>query len=608
MRSPHPSASSRLTVEDLFAESDLGLRLVAGRQGVGRQVLGVHVSEIPDPTRWINPGDVLLTTGVSIRDSEELQRRLVRVLSESGMSALGLGVGVYMHRTPAAVLEEADALGLPVFEVPFETPFKAVISFVLDSLMNRNVYLLRRRLSVQAHLLSALLEERGTDYLVSSLAVLLSATVVLFDHAGRVSSLTEKGPVLPVETVERIWEAYEPRLDDPSSDILRVHAVDRRQVLFRDVWSNGRLERVLAIVYPESELVPEFTVVIASYAQKLLSLEAMKSREAEQLWRQMRGGLLDDLVLGLGRSEDLREQAVHFGFDPALDYIVIMCAVADRGRPEPSTRSPEAKPAEMLADLEEAIGSFFSLRKASILSMIRSTTVVAAVQLGSTAPSEVRTLLEELSNRLPRALPGYDFALGGSGIHNGTEAMPRSYAEAQEALAVARREGEKERVRLFADLGPTASFLFGLEVSRLRALADAGLSELARHDQENNDSLLQTVRMYVEVDRDVREASRRLFIHPNTLRYRLRKAETLLGSSLDATRALADLYLAFRAEAMLDSLGSAAAAGTTLSADAEGAMAAPDSGLSNLLVGSPAVVLPGELAATQRRLQAQSPK
>ncbi len=610
MRSTHPQAASRLTVEDLFAESDLGLRLVAGHQGVGRLVLGVHTSEIPDPTRWINPGDVLLTTGMSIRDSPELQSRLVRVLAGGGMSALGLGVGIYMHQTPAALLEEADAIGFAVFEVPFETPFKAVTSFILDSLVNRNVYLLRRRLSVQAHLLSALLEERGTDYLVSSLAVLLSATVVLFDHVGRVACMTEKGPRMPPEAVARIWEAYEPRLDDPASDILRVHAVDGMQVLFRDVWSNGRLERVLAIAYSEKEHVPEFTVVIASYAQKLLSLEAMKSREAEQLWRQMRGGLLDDLVLGLGRPDDLREQAMHFGFDPVLDYLVLMCGPGDRGRADPPSRPSEPKQSDLLNDLEDAVGSFFSLRKAPILSMVRSGVVVAAAQLGARTPTELRTVLEELRERLLGVFPGSDLALGASAIHRATEAMPRSYAEAQEALAVARRDGDDHRVRLFFDLGPTASFLFGLEVSRLRALADAGLSALAIHDKEHNDTLLRTMRMYVQVDRDVREASSRLFIHPNTLRYRLRKAEALLGSSLDTTRVVADLYLAFRAEAMLDSLGPAAlaGAGSALTGVDVAAEIDPGSGLGNLLVGYPAVVLPGELAATRRREKRERPK
>ncbi|MCZ7662674.1 MAG: PucR family transcriptional regulator ligand-binding domain-containing protein [Thermoleophilia bacterium] len=53
---PANAQRSRLSVQDLLDEPELGLTLVAGSRGVERQVGGVHISEMPDPTPWLAPG------------------------------------------------------------------------------------------------------------------------------------------------------------------------------------------------------------------------------------------------------------------------------------------------------------------------------------------------------------------------------------------------------------------------------------------------------------------------------------------------------------------------------------------------------------------------
>ena len=55
-----------LTVGQVAALPDLGLQVRTGGSGLDREVRWVAVSELPDPTPWIEPGDLLLTTGMSI--------------------------------------------------------------------------------------------------------------------------------------------------------------------------------------------------------------------------------------------------------------------------------------------------------------------------------------------------------------------------------------------------------------------------------------------------------------------------------------------------------------------------------------------------------------
>lgn len=106
--SASPSGRVALTVQALLDEPELGLELVAGRGATSRPVGGVHISEMPDPTPWLEPRDVLLTTGLSLGE-EGAQRSLVRRLSEAGVTALGYAAGI--NAAGAPLVDEAERMG-----------------------------------------------------------------------------------------------------------------------------------------------------------------------------------------------------------------------------------------------------------------------------------------------------------------------------------------------------------------------------------------------------------------------------------------------------------------------------------------------------------------
>ncbi|GAA5117874.1 PucR family transcriptional regulator [Pseudonocardia adelaidensis] len=70
--------------------------------------------------------------------------------------------------------------------------------------------------------------------------------------------------------------------------------------------------------------------------------------------------------------------------------------------------------------------------------------------------------------------------------------------------------------------------------ARLRDYFRTGpLAEVARYDAEHHTPLLESLRTYLESFGDVVGAATRLHVHPNTLRYRLRRIRELTGLDLD---------------------------------------------------------------------------
>ena len=82
-----------LTVRDLATMPDLELPVAAGAKGLGNAVSWLHVSELADPTRWLEGGEFLLTTGLGLGEAATSQRAYVRRLARHGIAGLGFGIG-----------------------------------------------------------------------------------------------------------------------------------------------------------------------------------------------------------------------------------------------------------------------------------------------------------------------------------------------------------------------------------------------------------------------------------------------------------------------------------------------------------------------------------
>lgn len=95
------------------------MKLVAGGGGVNRIITWVHVIELPEVVEWVEGGELLFITGVTIQENKEALLKLVKDVDKKKLSGLVINVGPYIKKTPKEVIELADSLNFPIFELPF---------------------------------------------------------------------------------------------------------------------------------------------------------------------------------------------------------------------------------------------------------------------------------------------------------------------------------------------------------------------------------------------------------------------------------------------------------------------------------------------------------
>jgi purine catabolism regulator len=122
------------------------------------------------------------------------------------------------------------------------------------------------------------------------------------------------------------------------------------------------------------------------------------------------------------------------------------------------------------------------------------------------------------------------------------EGVQQTHREALVARLRARRE--RRDVVWFDDVGLADQLLSWPHAYRLSSSAEL-LAPLARRPD-----LLQTLTVYLEHDCSVPATAAALYLHPNSVRYRLSTIERLLGRSLSSIDTVLDITLAMRIEAV----------------------------------------------------------
>lgn len=107
------------------------------------------------------------------------------------------------------------------------------------------------------------------------------------------------------------------------------------------------------------------------------------------------------------------------------------------------------------------------------------------------------------------------------------EGLASAVPAALAALDLSRRRGAPATHR---DLVSFEGLLEQQPLERLQPFADTLLQPLVAHDREHGTALLPTLRAFVEGDGSVNNTARDLHLHPNSLRYRLKRIAELTGS------------------------------------------------------------------------------
>jgi purine catabolism regulator len=499
------------TLRSLVDTPGLGLMVHSGSaQALDRMIGWVHVSELEDPTPFLEGGELLLTTGLALHGGRRTQVAYVKRLAAADVLGLGLGTGLSHDRVPATLIAAAADCGLPVIEVPRQTPFIAISKAVSRAIAADEYAAMTRTYEAQHQLTSAAVRSDGFASLVRQLARLIDGWVLLLDRGGGVMHAA------PADA-----GSYQSSLA-PEVDRLRSNRAPSsaaihnggHEIMVQSLGSGPGVLGFLAVGRDRSVGAVERQIV--NDAASLLTFGLDQSRALEVARGQLRAGMLELLLAGERQlvQKPARELWGDLPAEP-LRLVVLTATAAD-----------------MLARAADLLEAEARLREGAVAHADLGHAVVAVVHDGDEALEWFMTV--------PRRLDGLHIGISDPAGYAG---LATAFRQATRAAEVGRHLGQE--VTWFAKVAsPGLLRLVGAE--HAHAFADSLLSSLEQHDATGRGDLVTSLTVWLEHHGQWDPAAARLGVHRHTLRHRLRKVEQLLGRSLDSPDARAELWLALR--------------------------------------------------------------
>jgi len=114
-----------IRVSDIMKLQSLNnIELIGGESGLENSVEWIYIAEcFSDPlesVEWIQGGELIFITGLSLKGDMELLVEFIKGISAKKGAGLIINVGPYIDKVPQNAIDIANALGLPLFELPWK--------------------------------------------------------------------------------------------------------------------------------------------------------------------------------------------------------------------------------------------------------------------------------------------------------------------------------------------------------------------------------------------------------------------------------------------------------------------------------------------------------
>ncbi|MFI9326602.1 PucR family transcriptional regulator [Kitasatospora sp. NPDC052868] len=490
-----------MIVGDLLHLDDLDIRLAWGTPDLlARQVAGVSSTDLQDPARYLQPGEVVLTGLVWWQPADASGAlRFATALRSAGVAALLAGEGTH-GSVPESLVEACRTHGIPLLAVPAGTSFRAVTDCVYLRLWGDLRAGAQDAAAIPDTVRRELAELTHTgagagEVLTHAVGRLGVPDCSVLTAGGRLVAATA-APTPPAERGDG-GLAVGPQDGSPFDGWrLRPHVRDAEA---EPLWQG---------------------------LAELLAPLATRAHAEAAVHRLAAGRLLD--VLGGDGSGDLPEALAACGL-PGPAPLVAVTARIDGGR---AGEVPAGWAAQALAEALEPLGEPYA----------------AGADRTGRAAALVAAPAERVAERLRRARPALQARLTGRrALRVGVgPAAPPATAPLRAALVQARYvlEGAAGPVGSAAELDSLAGLLRGIPPEVTAAFHARLLAPLAAHDRENGVSLLGTLAVFLDHDGSWARTAESLHIHVNTVHYRIRRIEELTGRNLARLQDRLDLRAA----------------------------------------------------------------
>lgn len=454
---------------------------------------------------------------------------------------------------PSSFIQQAETLGLPVFDLPSDVSLYEIISPLVDELLRREHALFNQITSVQERMVSQILAGQGGQGIVDLLFTFIDVPVLLIDNVGTILGSAGNWHRIPnadiLSTSDQLISALESLADrdrqryspEGTFDLL---AFGQNGLFARPVIAGKEVVGWLILISK-----PKATNIINRIALDQAALAAAIEIDRQEAVRQVEGrmqsNLLENLFIPNKVTGSLEEHAQRLGWDLRQKRSVILVSWDE-----------EEINTQLLRKVEAVVTRYILAWRPESLVLMRDREILILPHLPEASDASAATeILQDLAQGMFKEwslhLKKISIVVAIGGVQPSLKGIVTSYNEARRALALRRRLGLRSPIVTFEDVRIFSLLENHLDDEAAGALFQRTVGPLVEYDTKHKTELVRTAEIYFDCNCHLQQAADQLFIHPSSLKYRLQRIRDILGSDPFYGKDHLDYYLATKIARLL---------------------------------------------------------
>lgn len=546
-----------MTLQELLTLSKLkSVQLIAGAKGADVTVSGAVMLDNPEMVEWMRTGELLLTTGYVLKENPQKQEDILRGLIQNGASGLAIKTRRYFDEIPPSIIELAETSGFPVLQLPYYMSLSEI-----SEIINRSIYLSERNAAPPSSLSHALFDviqknggikdilDQGEEYVKGSLAF-LNLSMKICCSSVHFSDLTgipgSQGCIFTQEEAERYGRLI--NLHGP------VFLDDHRnfsgsRALLCPIKSGGELLGYLMCVFSSELLTDDSERSLCKKVALAISLTMLKERTFISYKTRETEKFLDSLLTeGEMSYSDMVKSANYCNI--AIDCPYICCIITFVEQFE-LNETRDWVGIKAIAR-KKLIEDWASLSGGACRILVKHNNIILLLSQGADIqPHEQVAMAREYCGEIKKTMIDPNCSesiyIGIGEPAASLTSVYRSYSQALRVVDLMPKIQEDHigcyRRYILYELLYDSPFAKLALTERLKPLLD--------YDLKHGTELVKTLEVYFNNCRNSVNTARDLFIHRNTLLYRLEQISKILDLDLNNNEQVLIIQLALKALIMV---------------------------------------------------------
>ncbi|HJX80011.1 PucR family transcriptional regulator [Glutamicibacter sp.] len=494
-----------INIAELLSEPQLGLSLLAGWEGIDRTVAWSHTSDLPNVWEWVSPGVLLMTNGLSIPADPGLQVKLAQSLVQAGAVALAVGEKMHAPDFSPEFLDSCNSLPLPLISVPYPLPFMAISRSIAEANLLEESRRIKQTARIYDLLRKATTPGETWTQLIEGISKEVKANLYVVDS--RCLHPWQSGdPSLPEDLIARVRRAHA-EVSAENKHFL-WSGTGSESILLMEIPTHPH---ALLVVAPQSDTKPDGVILL--HVATIVGLGLSRSALLLESLYRSGGEFLVQAFDGRIGTDDATRRLEEYGIPSGPMRVVTVPDKAESDLPEVH-RALWRHEVNSICMIGEG--------KLHLLISEQCTTTLLLHVLDEKLPIGISSTVE--SSEIQRGVRESLWALG-QAISRDVRYMTYSAEDAWFGLTNY-KDGE--------------------------VLVQRILGALIEHDLTHQTEFLTTLKAYLQNQRSPQKVASLLFVHRQTVIYRVRKISELTGLDLAESSSVAQLWMAVQ---VLEAMG-----------------------------------------------------